>query len=153
MGFVLWRLLARAGTIRTEERRERLSLKEYGTAVRTMARNRSVLLLCSLAGMRSMTQIGLFTFLPIYLAHELHYPPALVGTYMTVVQGAGIFASPVSGTLSDRKGRRPVLTAGLLTTSFLLVALAILRLNSSSSESWRSSVFSSSPCSLSSSPG
>jgi len=32
------------------------------------------------------------------------------------------------GTISDRKGRRPVLTAGLVTTSFLLVALAILKL-------------------------
>ena len=127
-GFVLWRVLAKVGTIRTEGKRKVLSMKEYGTAVRTMARNRSILLLCSLAGMRSMTSIGLFTFLPIYLAHELHYPPALVGTYMTVVQGAGIFAAPVSGTISDRRGRRPVLTAGLLTTSFLLVALVVLRL-------------------------
>ena len=127
-GFVLWRVLAKVGTIRTEGKRKVLSMKEYGTAVRTMARNRSVLLLCSLAGMRSMTSIGLFTFLPIYLAHELHYPPALVGTYMTVVQGAGIFAAPFSGTISDRKGRRPVLTAGLVTTSFLLVALIFLKL-------------------------
>jgi FSR family fosmidomycin resistance protein-like MFS transporter len=127
-GFILWRVLAKVGTIRTEGKRKVLSLKEYGTAVRTLARNRSVLLLCSLAGMRSMTSIGLFTFLPIYLAHELHYPPALVGTYMTVVQAAGIFAAPVSGTISDRMGRRPVLTAGLLTTSFLLLALVVLKL-------------------------
>jgi FSR family fosmidomycin resistance protein-like MFS transporter len=128
MGLVLWRLLAKVGTIRNEGGGKKLSLKEYFTAVRTMARNKSVLLLCSLAGMRSMTSIGLFTFLPLYLAHELKYPPALVGIYMTVVQGTGIFASPLSGTISDRKGRRPVLTAGLLTTSFLLVALVFLRL-------------------------
>jgi len=128
MGLVLWRILAKVGTIRTEGRRKMPSLKEYGTSVRTTTRNRSILLLCFLAGMRSMTSIGLFTFLPIYLAHELHYSPALVGTYMTIVQGAGIFAAPVSGTISDRKGRRSVLTAGLLTTSFLLVALVILRL-------------------------
>jgi len=127
MGFVLWRLLSRVGTVRLEGRGKELSLKEYWMAVRTMARNKSILLLCTLAGMRSMTSIGLFTFLPIYLAHELKYPPALVGTYMTVVQGAGIFASPISGTLSDRTGRRPILTAGLLTTSLLLVALVILR--------------------------
>ena len=129
MGFVIWRLLARAGTIRTEERRKELSLREYWVGVKTMARNKSILLLCSLSGMRSMTQAGLFTFLPIYLANELKYPPALVGTYMTVVQAAGIFSSPISGSISDRKGRRPVLTAGLLTTSLLLVALVILRLN------------------------
>jgi MFS family permease len=128
MGFVLWRVLAKVGTIRAEGRRERFSLKQYGMAVSTLVKNKSVLLLCFLAGMRSMTSVGLFTFLPIYLAHELNYPPALVGTYMTVVQGAGIFASPLSGTISDRTGRRPVLTAGLLTTSFLLVALVFLRL-------------------------
>jgi len=75
-----------------------------------------------------MTMIGLFTFLPLYLAHELRYSPALVGASMTVVQGAGILASPVSGVLSDRRGRRPVLTTGLLVTSVLLVALALLKL-------------------------
>ncbi len=128
MGFILWRFI-KAGTVKAETRRKGLSLKEYRLAVKTMVQNKGVLLLCSLAGMRAMTSIGLFTFLPIYLAHELGYPPALVGTYMTVVQGAGIFASPISGTLSDKKGRRPILTAGLLTTSLLLVALVILRLH------------------------
>jgi len=128
MGFVLWRFV-KAGTVRAERKEKGLSLKEYGAAVKTMIQNRNILFLCSLAGMRAMTSIGLFTFLPIYLAHELKYPPALVGTYITVVQAAGIFASPISGTISDRKGRRPVLTAGLLTTSLLLVALVIFRLN------------------------
>jgi len=103
-------------------------LKEYGMALKTMARNKSILLLCILAGMRSMTQSGLLTFLPIYLAHELKYSPALVGTYLTVFRAAGIFATPISGVVSDKKGRRPVLTAGLLTSSLLLAALAILRL-------------------------
>ena len=129
MGFVLWRLLVKAGTVRAEAKGKELSLKEYWVAVKTMAQNKSILLLCSLSGMRSMTQSGLFTFLPIYLAHELKYSPALVGTYITVIQAAGIFASPISGAISDKKGRRPVLTAGLLTTSLLLVALVILRLN------------------------
>ncbi|HEX4921089.1 MAG TPA: MFS transporter, partial [Candidatus Bathyarchaeia archaeon] len=127
MGVVLWRLLAKFDTAQVEGDRKGLSLEEYWMAVKTLARNKSILLLCSLGGMRAMTSIGLFTFLPIYLAHELKYSPALVGAYMTVVQGAGILASPVSGTLSDRKGRRPVLTAGLVVTSVLLAALAILK--------------------------
>ena len=129
MGFVLWRLLVKAGTTQDEAKGKRLSLKEYWVAVKTMARNRSIILLCSLSGMRTMTQSGLFTFLPIYLANELKYSPVLVGTYITVVQAAGIFGSPISGAISDKRGRRPVLTAGLLTTTFLLVALVILRLN------------------------
>jgi MFS family permease len=128
LGFVLWRLLAKLETARADGRRAALSLHEYGGAIRTVARNTSILLLCSLGGLRAMTSIGLFTFLPLYLAHELRYSPALVGASMTLVQGAGILASPVSGILSDRKGRRPVLSAGLLVTSLLLVALALLRL-------------------------
>ncbi|OGP95415.1 MAG: hypothetical protein A2157_18430 [Deltaproteobacteria bacterium RBG_16_47_11] len=129
IGFILWRLLVKAGTALDEAKGNQLSLKEYWVAVKTMAQNKSILLLCCLSGMRSMTQNGLFTFLPIYLANELKYSPILVGTYMTVVQAAGIFSSLISGSISDRKGRRPVLTAGLLTTSLLLVALVILRLN------------------------
>ena len=129
MGLVLWKLLLKAGTAQDEAKGKELSLKEYWGAVKTMARNRSIILLCSLSGMRTMTQSGLFTFLPIYLAHELKYSPVLVGTYITVVQAAGIFGSPISGAISDKKGRRPVLTAGLLTTTFLLIALVILRLN------------------------
>jgi FSR family fosmidomycin resistance protein-like MFS transporter len=85
MGFVLWRLLAKAGMVRVEVKGKELSLKEYWVAVKTMAQNKSILLLCSLSGMRSMTQSGLFTFLPIYLAHELKYSSALVGTYITVI--------------------------------------------------------------------
>ena len=128
MGFVLWRLLAKAGRIQAEGKGKEPSLKEYWAAVKTMGRNKSVLLLSLLAGMRSMTQNGLFTFVPIYLAHELKYSPALVGIYITVFRAAGILATPISGVISDRKGRRPVLTAGLLTTSLLLAAMAILKL-------------------------
>jgi len=128
MGFVLWRFV-KAGKVKAETKGKGLSLKEYRMTVQALVQNRNVLLLCSLAGMRAMTSIGLFTFLPIYLAHELKYPPALVGTYISVVQVAGIFGSPVSGTISDRRGRRPVLTAGLTTTSLLLVGLVLFRLN------------------------
>ncbi len=129
IGFVLWRLLAMARTVRAEAGEEKLSLKEYGTVLKTMARNRSLLFLCCLSGMRGMTSNGLNIFLPIYLANELKYSPALVGSYITITQLAGFFGSPVLGTLSDKKGRRPILTAGLLTTSLLLVALVFLKLN------------------------
>ena len=128
VGFVLWRLLAKAGRIQAEGKGKEPSLKEYWLAVRTMARNKSILLLCLLAGMRSMTQNGLFTFLPIYLAHELKYSSALVGIYLTIFRAAGIFATPITGVVSDKKGRRPVLTAGLLTSTVVLFALAILKL-------------------------
>ena len=128
MGLILWRLLIKAENVRTEVKGKGLSLKEYGAAVKTMAQNKGILLLCALSGFRTMTQMGLFTFLPIYLANELQYSPALVGIYLTVVQAAGILSSPLSGAISDKKGRRPVLTTGLLGTSALLVTLVVLKL-------------------------
>ena len=129
MGLLLWMLLAKAGTVRAESQKKTISLKEYWLAVKTMVQNRNIMLLCTMAGMRSMTSQGLFTFLPIYLVYDLKYSPALVGTYLTVIRAAGIFATPITGTISDKKGRRPILTAGLLITSLLLVALVTLRLN------------------------
>ena len=128
LGYVLWRLLRGVDTRTDRTQGTALSLRDYGRAVRTLVRAPSILLLCTLGGFRAMTSIGLFTFLPLYLAHELQYSPALVGACLTLVQGAGILASPVSGVLSDRRGRRPVLSAGLTVTSALLVALALLKL-------------------------
>ncbi len=128
MGVVLWKILSQAGTVKVQGKEKGISLKEYWTAVKTLIHNKNILILCTLTGLRGMTQAGLFTFLPIYLANELKYSAALVGTYITIVQAAGIFSSPISGAISDKKGRRPVLTAGLITTSLLLVALVVLRL-------------------------
>ena len=129
MAVVLWRLFAKAGTVMAETKGKKLSLKEYALAIKTMAQNRNILLLCTLAGMRSMTQSGLFTFLPLYLVNYLGYSPAMLGVYLAVIRGAGTFAAPVTGILSDKRGRRPVLTTGLTVASVLLLALVVLKLN------------------------
>ncbi len=129
MTVVLWRLLARTGTVMAETKGKQLSVREYGAAVKTMFRNRHIFLLCILAGMRSMTQSGLFTFLPLYLVHDLKYSPALLGIYLAVIRGTGTLASPIAGKISDTRGRRPVLTMGLTVTSLLLVALVVLKLD------------------------
>ena len=129
MGLVVWLLLAKAGSVITETRGKTISVKEYWVAVKTMFQNRNILLLCTMAGIRSMTSQGLLTFLPIYLVYDLKYSPALVGIYLTVMRVAGICASPFTGTISDKKGRRPILTGGLLLTSVLLVVLITFRWN------------------------
>ncbi len=127
MGLLLWGLLAKTGMVKDDAKKKGLALKDYWLAVKTMARNKSILLLCALSGMRSMTQSGLFTFLPLYLANELKYPPAMVGVYISVIRIAGIFAAPISGSISDKSGRRPILSAGLLISSLLLVSLGLLK--------------------------
>lgn len=128
MGLLLWLLLARTGMVRDDAKKKGLAVKDYWLAVRTMATNKSILLLCTLAGMRAMTSTGLFAFLPLYLANELKYSPALVGVYLSVIRIAGLVASPISGAISDKRGRRAVLSAGLLISSLLLISLGFFKL-------------------------
>jgi MFS family permease len=46
---------------------------------------------------------------------------------MATVQGAGIISGPLSGGLSDRIGRRPLIAAGMVSSSVLLILLMVLR--------------------------
>jgi MFS family permease len=92
-----------------------------------MAKNPSILMLVFVAGMRSMTQQGLHTFLPIYLTHDLGLSSALAGLYLSITQTAGMIGTPIAGNISDQKGRKRVLTAGLFSTSIVLFILAYFR--------------------------
>jgi MFS family permease len=78
--------------------------------------------------MRSMTQQGLHTFLPIYLTHDLGLSSAVAGLYLSVTQTAGMIGTPIAGSISDQNGRKRVLTAGLFSTSIVLVILAYFQL-------------------------
>ena len=73
--------------------------------------------------MRSMTQQGLPHFLPIYLTNDLGLSSAVAGLYLSVVQTAGLIGTPIAGSISDRSGRKRVLSAGLLSTSVALSSL------------------------------
>jgi MFS family permease len=97
--------------------------------MKRMAQNPSILLLVLVAGMRSMTQQGLHVFLPIYLTHDLGLSSAVAGLYLSITQTAGMIGTPIAGSVSDRRGRKRVLTAGLLSSSIVLFVLAYFRLN------------------------
>lgn len=90
--------------------------------------NRNVFLLCLTTGIRSLTQNGLSTFLPSFFMNLLHLSPWLSGVYMTVIQIAGIVAAPISGRVSDRSGRKRVVTAGLFLTSLAIILLALFNI-------------------------
>jgi len=48
--------------------------------------------------------------------------------YLSVTQTAGMIGTPIAGSLSDRSGRKRVLTAGLFSTSVALFVLAYFQL-------------------------
>ena len=127
IAFILWKFLF--GKLETRAASSgALSFTEYLTGMKKLARNPSILLLVFVAGMRSMTQQGLHTFLPIYLTHHLGLSSALAGLYLSITQTAGMIGTPIAGTISDRTGRKRVLTAGLLSTSVVLFILAYFQM-------------------------
>ncbi len=125
MSIIFWRLM-RHVQLRRPRPAGRLALRSYMQAVSSLFKNANLVLLALHGGARSMTQSGLTVFLPIYLTTVSMLSPALVGTYMAIVQGAGIISGPMSGGLSDRFGRRPIVAAGMLSTSVMLIVMMVL---------------------------
>src|SRR4051812_26576478 len=122
-------ILAFLGTLRLGPKKEKAageehhgqSLREYFKGVPALFRNRSLILLSTSSAFRSMTQNALLTFLPVYLAYEMHFSPFWVGAGMFALQAAGFAASPIAGHLSDRMGRRSVMMTSMLMSAVVLV--------------------------------
>ena len=108
---------------------EGTNFKDYREGLAELFRNKAVLLIAIASGMRSMTQNGLLTFLPLYLAIELSLSPLLVGLYITVMQGGGLVAAPIVGKISDKTGERKVVFSGMIMTSVLVIAVVIIQIS------------------------
>jgi MFS family permease len=103
-----------------------LGIAEYGRSLVRVMKDRAVLGLCLMAGLRTMAQNGLMVFLPLYLADVLGAGPIAMGVALMAMQGGGIVAAPVAGALSDRIGRRPIVMAGLGLTTLIIAGLTLL---------------------------
>jgi len=85
--------------------------------------NKTLIFLCASSVFRSMTHGGLMTFLPLFLARELDYPPLWIGAAMAALQTAGFIASPIAGHLSDKMGRRQIMTSSMTVTALIIVGM------------------------------
>jgi sugar phosphate permease len=101
------------------------SLRDYLRDYGTLLRNKALMLVSVSAAFRTMTQAGLLTFLPVYLAYELGYSPFVVGISMALLQVAGFIAGPIGGHLSDRMGRRRIVMSSMLLTGVMLIGMVL----------------------------
>jgi MFS transporter, FSR family, fosmidomycin resistance protein len=134
MGLFIWWLL---GTSPHKEladpvagdsgKTKKLSAKQYFRGFGRLLINRNVFFLAFINGIRSLTQNGLSTFLPPYFMTVLNISPWLSGVYITIIQVAGIIASPISGRASDTYGRKRVVTAALFSTSVAVLLLVFVQ--------------------------
>ncbi len=121
-------MFAMLGTIQLGARKTHAdgqSLGQYMAGLRQLFRNRALVLLSTGSSFRTMTQTALLTFLPVYLARDMGYSPALVGACLFALQAAGFAAAPVAGHLSDRMGRKQILISSMLTSAVVLVLMAL----------------------------
>ncbi len=117
-------LSGKAGAGKSKSRdkvKEGQSISEYFQGLGALFKNKNLILLAASSGFRAMTQNALLTFLPLYLAYEMHYSLLWVGIGMFVMQAAGFAASPISGYLSDKMGRRKILMASMAMTAVVLL--------------------------------
>jgi FSR family fosmidomycin resistance protein-like MFS transporter len=101
------------------------NVKQYLRDFAGLLKNKSLMLVGSSSAMRTMTQAGLMTFLPVYLAYELNYSPFAVGICMTVLQVAGFIAAPLGGHVSDKWGRRQMIMSSMLLSGAMIIGMVL----------------------------
>lgn len=125
-GAIAFLLLPGEKAARATATKRGMSPAEYLSGMGRLLRDRAVLGLCLMSGFRSMTQNGLITFLPLYLADVAKVGPWLAGVTLFALQAGGVLATPVAGAWSDRVGRRPVVLAGLTASTVIIASLTFL---------------------------
>lgn len=120
-------LLLRQDKAGVRHRHHDSGFSNYVAGLKQILRNRTVMSLCLMAGVRSMAQNGLLMFLPLYLSDVLQVSPVWMGVTLMAMQLGGMVASPIAGTWSDRIGRRPVVLAGLTLTTVTIAGLTLTR--------------------------
>jgi len=98
------------------------SFAAYLADLKPVLRDRAMIMIALSSLFRSGAQSALLTFLPIYLANRLGYATAAIGMTMFVLQAAALASTPIAGHLSDRMGRKSIMT-GAMTLSAVVVAM------------------------------
>jgi len=99
------------------------SFKSYVEGLKDLLKTPGLFMLIMSSSFRSMTQGTLLTFLPLYLAQEMHYNVFWVGAVMAILQVAGFVAAPIAGHMSDQLGRRTLLMSCFAVTGVVLLLM------------------------------
>lgn len=101
-----------------------MSAREFISGFGQLVKNKSLIFISTSSAFRSMTQNAILTYLPLYLAYSIKLSPFWVGLSMFCLQACGFIAAPISGSLSDRLGRKKIVMTSMLMTGAVLVTMA-----------------------------
>ena len=92
--------------------------------LRELLKNQTLVMISLGSAFRAMTQSALLTFLPLYLARQMGYPPKWIGVCMFSLQAAGFAVTPIAGHFSDRMGRQRIIVSSMAMTMVVLLGMA-----------------------------
>jgi MFS transporter, FSR family, fosmidomycin resistance protein len=97
-----------------------VSLSEYFASSKRLLTNPGVLGMALLGALRGAIHNSFQVFLVLYMREELDYSDTFVGVHIALITMAGIISTPVMGNLSDRIGRRPVISFAMTSMTVLI---------------------------------
>jgi predicted MFS family arabinose efflux permease len=103
-----------------------MGIREYVSGYAALLKDRAVMVLAATAAFRTMAQVGLFAFLPLYIVDVMQKSTVYTGTALMVIQVGGLLASPIAGLWSDRIGRRPIVFGALAASSAVILGLTFV---------------------------
>jgi sugar phosphate permease len=106
-----------------------LSIKQYVSGLLELVRNPHILVLTLATGFRAMTQTAILTFLPSIFMNVWSFSPLLSGVGLAFMNLSGTVATPISGKISDRHGRKKVARMGLLFSAIAVIVIIFVRIS------------------------
>jgi len=120
---------AEAENEKQTQKSDKLSLRQYLDGLLGLVRNPHILVLTLATAFRAMTQTALHTFLPAMFINLWSFSPFLAGIGLAVMKLSGTVATPISGRVSDRYGRKRVARIGLLFSMIAVILIIYVRVS------------------------
>ena len=121
LGVIVWWLLPGVQGIK----RDTAEGNSFLLAVNHFIRSKVLLGLMGVMALQSAGRFGLLTFFTIYLKEDLLYDTPAIGLHLTLITILGMGSAPILGVLSDKLGRKPVLSTALFMGALGAYLLAI----------------------------
>ena len=96
------------------------SFNEYIDRTKSLLKDKVVLGLISLGGMRASIHSSFQLFLAVYLKEELGYSALIIGWHIALITAAGIISTPIMGILSDKFDRKIVIQISMILMAIYL---------------------------------
>ena len=112
-------------TSSTNDTSKKWTFSGYVADLKPLLVHRPLIMLTVCSFFRTGAQSCLLTFLPLYLANTMGYSLPRIGMALFVMQAVAFVSAPLAGYVSDRLGRRSVMSGALVMTAIVMFSMAL----------------------------